>query len=465
MKTKPVAFFFVLICLIYPVFGEGIDRLAGTIADAVGESLKDAFQKKASIIRFENFSELTDQSAVKFYQIVVSRLERQTGVQFIDLMINFNNGQGEFNESAAGDISYPIYLKLIRNMDKIGVGAVVFSRIQDRIIALKYTEETVPKGEREILDVQQYGFMELGFARVIEIDAEPQLLDFRTITDLQGEERFYFLYPDKIEVFGIIQNRLTKLLSVDLDWERPYYPAIKPEGKLFVAYHNNEGYLAVGTNFAPLSKMFRFEELQWQELDGTDFTPIRLVDINQETYFLGARYEMGKNYFQDKIVLAPFADGKVQTQRQYEKQISFHYSIDFSTRDNQLNSVHLVDLDYNYRFLGADFEIATTDVARRGSSLAALDGQWIAVSAYTEAPGSDKLFFYKIDNSARQLVYEKSVDGSARFLTNGTWKSMEGFWVYLEKPMPYRSEYKLQFWQKNEPAQPQSPASGKEGGE
>ena len=462
MKIKPVVFLVVVLCIFNSVFGDGIDRLTGKIAGAIGESLKEARQKKASIVRFENFSDLTDQSAVKFYQLLVSKLEQRTELQFVDLMINFQNGNAVFNESAAGDVQFPVYLKLIRNGDKIGAGAVVFSRIQDRIIGLKYAEEVVSKGEMEILNTHSYGFRELGFTRMTEIDVDSQLLDFKSVKDLQGDERYYFLYPHKIDVFGIIQNKLTKLLSVDLGWGRPYYPAIKPEGKLFVTFHDNAGYLAAGTNFSPRSKMFLFEELQWQELAEADFVPIRLAMINQEVFLLGVRYELGKNYFQDKIVVAPFKDGRLMSQRQYEKQIFPHYAIDFSISGNQLGAVHIVDRDFNYQFLGSDFEPAATDVTRRGSALAALKDEWVAISDFSESKDLDKLFFYKIDKTSRQFVYEKSVDGSIIFISSGTWKSADGFWIYLEKPLPYRPDYKLQFWKKNE-LEPQVPATKQEG--
>jgi hypothetical protein len=464
MKIKPAVFLLVLVCFLNPVFGEGIDRLAGKIADAISDSLQESRQKKASIVRFENFSDLSDQSAVKFYQILVSKLEQRGTIHFVDLMINFHNGNGTFNESAAGDVQFPVYLKLIRHVDKIGAGVVVFSRIQDRVIGLKYSEESISKGEVNILDTRSYGFREMGFTKMTEIDVDATLLDFKTVKDLQGDERYYFLYPHKIDVFGVIQNRLTKLLSVDLEWGRPYYPAIKPEGKLLVTYHDNKGYLAVGTNFSPRARLFAIEELQWQELGKPDFIPVRLATINQEVFLLGIRYAMGRNYFQDKIVVAPFVDGQLVSQRQYEKQISPHYAIDFSIAGGQLGSVHMVDREYNYQFFGPDFEPATTGVNRRGSALAALKDQWVAVSDFSEATDRDKLSFYRIDKTSRQLVYEKTVDGEIQFITSGSWKTGEGFWIFLKKPMPYRPDYKLQFWKKNEPTPPVE-STGGEGGD
>ena len=464
MKIKPVVFLLVLVCLFNPVFGEGIDRLAGRIADAVAESLKGAHQKQVSVIRFENFSDLTDQAAVKFYQLLVAKLEGHPDFQFADLMINFHNGNGVFNEAAAGNVQFPVYLKLVRNVDKIGAGAVVFSRIEDKIIGLKYAEEFVSKGESDILDTRSYGFREMGFTKMTEIDVESQLLDFKTVKDLQGDERYYFLYPDKIDVFGTIQNRLTKLLSVDLDWGRPYYPAIVPEGKLFVTFHQNKGYIAAGTNFSPHAKMFALEELQLQELGELDFVPVRLAAINQQVFLLGVRYEMGKNYFQGKIVVAPFSDGQILSQQQYEKQVPPHYAIDFSVADNQLNSIHIVDRDYNYQFLGPDFEPATTGISRRGSAIAALNDEWVAVSDFTEAADQDRLYFYKVDKTARQFVYQKSIEGSIIAIGSGIWKTGEGFWVFLKKPTRYKPKYKLQFWKKNEPA-PQLPSNAPEGGD
>ncbi len=69
-------------------------------------------------------------------------------------------------------------------------------------------------------------------------------------------------------------------------------------------------------------------------------------------------------------------------------------AMDFSTPAGQLQAVHVIDRDYRYRLFTSAFEEMTPLTEKKGASLAALDGEWLAVSDHTRA--SDQLFFYDI---------------------------------------------------------------------
>jgi len=122
------------------------------------------------------------------------------------------------------------------------------------------------------------------------------------------------------------------------------------------------------------------------------------------------------------------------------------YAIAFACQDDVLDSIHLIDKDYRYRYLAADFNEWAIEETPRGGSLSALSGKWLAVGNYSR--GNDKLYFYRIGRGGRQLVYEEAVKGEIIFISAGTWKSQPGFWLYLSVGEIQESAFRLQFWGK-----------------
>ncbi len=441
-------FFCQLSLYLYP---QGLERLVDKTAHSILEFFKDQFNIRTSVVKFENFSGYSDTIAQKYYQLLVAKLESSSQIAFNDIMINFSRNKGEFNLNRIDKLNYLVYIKLIRNREKLGVGAAIFSRSLDKIVYVKYFEEPLDLGERDILNTLDYGFKTSGFSMVMEIEAKRGLLDCKTIKDLQGEERCYFYYPEEIEIYRLEVSNFKKFFSFKLEWGRPYFPTMQPEGRLYYFYRDKVLYLTLGSNFSPFSRSLVFRENQWQELEGVPFVPFKLIQFNQDDYLAGARYEEGKNYFKGKIILAPFQpQDKMLIKRElYEKSVPPFYSLAFSTHQGELDSIHLIDRDYNYRYFAADFEERTVEEQKRGSVLSALNGEWLAVSDFST--GSDKLYFYKIDQGSRQLVFENQVEGEILFISEGAWKSQPGFWVYVKQRIGggQNGAYRLQFWSKS----------------
>ncbi len=431
---------------------EGVDGLAGKTAAGVLEYFPAKAPIRAGVIRFENFSDLSDWVAQKYYQVFVAQIEKNASpnLKYTDLMINFHNKRGEFNLNRITPLNYLLYIKLIRNKDKLGAGVAVFSRSLDKIVFMKYVEVRLAAGEREFYETRRFGFKGTGFSRKIEIDAQTLLLDLKSTAGPDGQPLYFFYYPDRIEIFKIEKNFLKKFFSFNLNWGTPYYPVIEPEGKmaLFHLEGDKRLYLSVGGNFTPFSKLFSYLDHQWQELDRLDFVPIKHVRLNDNDYLAGCRYDVGKNIFKGKLVMAPFRDGEVQRELLLEKELPPFFELDFTTFDgNVIESLHLVDVAYRYRFFAADLQERTVEAERRGASLAALEGRWLAVSDYNR--GSDTLYFYKVEEGSRQLTYQNAIDGEIYFISPGTWKEKTGFWVYIKKMKNNRVIFNLQFWSKD----------------
>ncbi len=450
-------FLFIVSGIGYP---NGIENLAQEVSGGILNYFAGKYNIRTSIIKFENFSNISDMAAQKYYQLLVANLESHPQLKYTDLMINFFKKRGEFNLNRIDKLNYLLYIKLIKNRDKLGAGTVIFSRSLDKIVYIKYFEEVYSAGDRDIFETRDYGFKGTGFSRQIEIDTDKNLLDFRSVIYPDGTHRYFFYYPEKIEIFKIEKSHFKKYFSFKLEWGRPYYPVMGYEGRLSLFYLDGENrlYLTVGGNFSPHSKVFCFRDNQWRETDIIDFVPMKLIRLSSIDYLAGARYDEGKNYFKGKLLLTPIISGELQRESFLEKQIPTFYSLDFSTigqhqhqHQQEVETIHLIDTGYNHRFFAGDFEerIVAREKKKHGSSLAALNGQWLAVSDYSFAKNNDILYFYKIEEGSIRLVYENRINGQVIFISHGTWKTREGFWVYVKKVKKEHVEYRLQFWSKN----------------
>ncbi len=125
-------------------------------------------------------------------------------------------------------------------------------------------------------------------------------------------------------------------------------------------------------------------------------------------------------------------------------------AIDFSTAEGQLQAVHVIDRDYAYRLFTADFEEMTPLAERKGASLAALDGEWLAMSDHSRL--SDQLFFYDIRDGGLRPVYTGKVAGEVQFIAAGNWREAQGFWAGVRQAAHEAGMERLlvQFWGKGD---------------
>jgi len=446
MRKAFRGFFFVLLLVNY-FYANGIDNLSEKVSRGIRDFFNGKYNINISIVKFDNYSGLSNLAVQKYYQLLVSKLESDKNINFIDLMIDLNKDSGEFNLTRKNELNYLIYIKLIRNKNKVGVGAVIFSKSVDKIVYIKYFENIISENEKDLLNIANYGFKESAFCKLAELDSEMNLFDIKTIMDTKGEYKCFFLYPKKILIYKLKGNNLDKISSIKLKWVRPFYPTLEPEGKLSIFYFKKALYLSAGNNFSTVSKFFMLHENRWEELTDLDFVPFGIVELNGNYYIAGSNYEYGMNYFNGKIVLAPFSLEKVDLENKLEKRVPLFYSIDFTTIKDRLDSVHIIDKNYNYRFYSADFIEQSVEKEKRGSSLCSVKGKWLAVSDYSKL--TDKLFFYKVENGSKKLIYETNIKGEIIFISSGFLKKNDGFWIYIKVKKNYGKEFKLQFWSKS----------------
>jgi hypothetical protein len=408
---------------------------------------KNRFDVRVAVVRFENDSELTDTAMQKIYQTLISRLESEKNIRVSDLLVNFTNGRGEFNLSRVDGLHYLLDLKLIQNKSKTGLGLTIFSRLQDRIVAVKYFEKAISKGEMEFLNTRNFAFSELGFSKLLEFESKKNLMDIQTIAASNGQDQYFFYYPDEIIIYLSREMRLEKYFQFKLEWTRPVYPVLHYEGKLLLLQTKQELVLTAGNNFSPYAKVLAFRDNLWQEIPKIDFVPCKYLVLNQSPYLVGARYEEGKNYFKDKIYFMPFSD-PANRSGAYEKKAIPAMALDFSVQEGQLQAVHLIDRNYNYHLYTSEFEEKFPAPEKKGASLAALGGEWLAVSDYTRT--TDQLFFYDIQNGGQRPVYTGKISGEIQFISAGVWQKIKGFWAGVRQKQDDQERFVVQFWGKGD---------------
>jgi hypothetical protein len=136
-----------LILFLYPCFSfsqSDAESLVQEAADHVQMFFKNKAAARVAVVQFENYSELTDLALQKIYQMLTARLENDKNIKTSDLLLNFTHGRGEFNLSKVTGLDYLLCLKFIQNKNKTGLGMAIFSRWQDKLVSIKYTEKISP---------------------------------------------------------------------------------------------------------------------------------------------------------------------------------------------------------------------------------------------------------------------------------------------------------------------------------
>ncbi len=424
---------------------QGAEALVAESASFLGEFFKNMPDARVAVVRFENQSELSDLAMQKIYQMLVSRLESEKKIRFSDLLLGFNGGRGDFNLGQPGLLDYLIELKLIQNKSKAGLGLTVFSRLQDRVAAIKYFEKTLSQGEMDLLNTRSHAFSGLGFSLLLEFESRMGLMDIQSIVAAGGQEQYFFYYPEEIIIYNALESRLEKQSQLKLEWNRPLFPVLHPEGKLLLFRQGEELLLTAGSNFSPTALVLAFREGQWRESRKVEFVPFRFVTLNQNSYLVGARYEEGRNFFKDRVYFMSFND-PAGPQSIYEKKTCPALSLDFSTQNGQLQAVHVIDRGYAYRMYNVEFDEKTPLPEKKGASLAASGDEWLAVSDFSR--DADQLFFYDIRDGGLRPVYTGKVSGEVQFIAAGSWQGTKGFWAGVRQGTKSMGRFMVQFWGK-----------------
>jgi hypothetical protein len=442
------ALFSLLIFFLFPAIHftqSGAEALVQKGADHLQAFFKNKAAAGTAVVQFENYSELTDLAMQKIYQLLMARLENDKNIRFSDLLINFANGRGEFNLSKMNELDYLLYLKFIQNKNKTGLGLAIFSRWQDKLVSIKYFEADLGKGEMEFLNSKNFAFAEMGFSKMTEFETKKNLMDIQSNRSADGQVRYFFYYPDEIIIYLAKEERMEKQSSCKLQWTRPFYPVLSYQGKLLVFAFKQDLVLTAGGNFSAYAQVLTFRDNQWLEAAKIGFVPFKQLLFNQNPYLVGARYDEGKNYFKDRIYFMPFTDPAANSGI-FEKKTLPAYAIDFSIQEGQLQGIHMIDRNYNYHLLTGDLAEKNPETAKKGASLAASEGDWLAVSDYSRQ--TDQLFFYDIKAGGQRPVYSGKIAGEIQFITAGTWQTVKGFWVCVQSPQGDAGRSVLQFWGK-----------------
>ncbi len=426
---------------------QGAEALVLECAGYLGAFFKNRFDVRVAVVSLENRSELGDLAMQKLYQMLLSRLETEKSIRLVDLLVDFSDGTGKFNLSRAHDLDFLLDLRLIQNKSKAGLGLTVFSRLQDRVVAVKYFEQAISKGEMDLLQAKHFAFAAMGFSKLLEFESKEDLMDIQSIAGDDGQTQYYFYYPDEIIVYTAREASLEKHSQFKLKWARPYHPVLHPEGRLLLLRSARELMLTAGGNFSPYAQVLTLRDGQWQEAGRVDFVPLRFVTLNQNPYLVGARFEEGRNFFKDRIYFLPFRTPADSEGLQY-RRICPAMAIDIASANGLLQAIHVIDRDYAYRLFSADFEETTPLPEKKGASLAALNGEWLAMSDHSRT--ADQLFFYDIRDGGLRPVYSGKIAGEVLFIAAGTWQDARGFWAGVRQQADGMVRLLVQFWGKRD---------------
>ncbi len=447
MQQKWVIFFLLFI-LKLSVFSQEkyLEKTVENLSGSVSSFLQDKRNPTLSVVSLKNATNLSDNAVQKIYQLIVFRIESNPKIKFKDSMLSFVDGIGKFKINRNRGLRYLMSLNIIRNKSKIGIGLTLYSVNLDKMVFTKYLEWDAIQGEIKFLNIQENKFNDFGFEKIIEIGSKKGLLDMKTRINEKGDLLYHFYYYDRIQIFKKENNVLQKKNVIELVLDKGYSPAIEPEGKLFFFNHDGNKFMVLGNNYSSKSSVFSLTDNVWKLYSKIDFIPFEIFKRNGERYFIGGKYEYGKNYFKNKLILKSINGVINNSNDEYFKSIKKFYSISFLKEGDKINSMYTIDTNYNFINYGSNFEVLGDDKGGNGFALSNLDNKWIIKTAFST--GKDKLRFFKINEIEANPKYEKNVEGEILFVNEGKWNDNVGVWIYLKTKIHSYFNYKLQFWSK-----------------
>lgn len=443
MKKLITVIFFFLLTSIF-INSQGIQILSKKISGNIETFFSDKNRVNYSIIRFENYSYLSDLELQRFYDLIITDLERSETARFKDLLTGFNNGKGNFNLNRINEINHIVTIKLINNMGKLGAGIIIYSRNLNRIVSIRYYEEPIKKREIELLGISDPGISSREYLKVFDLKVNKNLLNVASY-NINGTEHIFFLLNDRIDVYKITENSISKKNTNRIDWERPYFPAIHNEGNLFLFEDNSEIFLVAGSNFSKYSYVFKITGNKLKSFSKMNFCAFDVFMINEVRYIAGFNFSFGKNFYTGKLFLKQFKSVNFDSGETFVKSLPDFYSAAFLKDGADFRSIFLVDLNYNMRVF-SDTMSETTGFESKSGSTHAISDSVIAVSDHVET--NDRLKILKIENKMNP-IFDKKIQGEIKLIKNGTFGGKRGFWIIVKTDNNGLKKLKLQFWRKN----------------
>jgi len=439
-----------IFCLFFFFFFDFISSQGiQVLSEKIHSNIKNYFKEKKgvnySIIRFEDNYKFSDLELQRFYNLIVTELEISDKNRFFDLSTGFNNGRGSFDLNRISKINYYVSIKIINNMGKIGVGIVIFNRNINRIVSVKYVEESVSRNEIELLSIKDPGLSNREYSKVYDIGVSGDILSIASLSK-DEVENIFLLFPDRIDVFVLKNNSIKKNSSVKIRWGRPYFPSIKMEGNIFMYSDNSGIYLFVGSNFSKYSHVFRLRENRLIQAEKMDFSVFNIISINDQIYMAGFNYDFGKNFYKGKLYLKSFNVSNLVAGKIFVKKIPDFYSASFHKEGMKFQALFLIDKNYNLRVFTDKVSDSNEINKKYGSALAVLNNM-IILSDFSMI--NDRIKILGMNSIPSTPVFDMEVSGSIKLIKKGKVNNYEGFWVIVEDNDRRSGKSKLQFWRKD----------------
>ncbi len=444
MKKFSIYIFFFLV-IILNIRSQGIQELAQKITSNIISFSQSEHQLNCSIIRFKSSSSLSDLELQRFYHLIITPLESSGAIRFRDFLTGFSNSSGNFNMNRINETTFLISIKLINNLGKLGAGVIIYNRNIDRIVSVRYFENFVKQPEVALLGIKDPGVSSAEYIKKFDLKVNHSMLNVDS-TMINNTEYIFFLLSERINIYTFKDNSIKKEGSFKIEWGKPYFPAIKNEGNLFIFRENEKVFIVVGSNFSRYSFVLKYEDNKIIKVARLKFSVQDVLKVNGVKYLAGFNYNFGKNYYKGKLYLKKFNISNIRSSETYIKNLPDFYSAAFYKQGSDLRSLFIIDLNYNLRIFSDALNERKGVGPRYGSTHAIMD-DYIALSDYST--NNDRLMVLKIGNDLDNPIFMKEIKGEIKIIKRGVINNKKGFWIIIDRRKNGFANLNLQFWRKN----------------
>ncbi len=444
MKKIPIFIFFFFTAF-YLINSQGIQRLAEKVKNNISLFFENRHNITYTVSRFDNTSSLSDLELQRLYHLIVTPLENSGNGIFKDLLTGFNNSKGNFDLSRINEVTHLITIKLINNMGNLGAGIIIYNRNNNRIENIKYFEEQILKPEFDLLGVDDPGLSSFEYKKELDMKIDKKVLNISSI-QIESTQYIFILLENKIDIYVLNGNSIKKKHTHNIEWGRPYYPAINPEGDLFIFRDKENVYLSAGSNFSKFTNIYKFANSMLTKTAKLDFSVRDMFQLNSVTYLAGFNFSFGKNFYKGKLYLKQFNSEDIKAGETFIKDLPDFYSSSFYKEGEEFKSLYLIDLNYKLRVFSDSINEVPGEDKKFGSAITVMN-DYLALSDYSET--NDNLKVLKIGDLIGNPIFSKEIKGEIKVIEKGIINEKSGFWVIVEDKREGLRGSRIQFWRKN----------------
>lgn len=442
-------------CLFSLTAQNNLTRLADKTADETIRLLK-APHPVAATVAFQNYSYLSDVEAQTFYQLFSTRMEQRPGLEYRDLLVQFNQGKGRFNLSEQTSLRYGLYVTLRDTPQGLACGVAVRLIDDAKLLGLVHEVAVIDPAERWLFSqtVEQGAPSGALLRRRETFRVDGDIFAVAQNTLKREKLMLCALTSEALVVWSAAMPNQAAGKKMPLKWAFPRSPSLQNEGRITFFQKNGQTFMTLGSNFSPKGIVLQVQDDILSTVGVIPFVAVKTVSLGEDAFLAGGRYIPGTNRFDGELRflnLNAWNPVGEESAKVATRQIKPFYDLAIGLGEQQMMNASFLACDpHRLEMVSGEWTplLDESSSIQTGANLIIVDNRWLMTTGIEE--GGDSLSIYDVTDGGFRLLGQEKVDGQIQALSEGFIEGRIGVWVlrYVSDSTGGRLSW-LDFWEVN----------------